>query len=150
MGLPSELIARLQQRSATWAPEPGATPDEIAALRGRFPFLPQDYLSLLEACDGGEGELALPPRWLQLWSARGASEMSEHAQDLWPGLFAFASSGGIETIAIDRRRPEPWPIVMLDAIAGVESIEVIATDWPGFGSAIGHAYAGGGPAVQDG
>jgi hypothetical protein len=101
--------------------------------------LPKDYVSLLRCTNGGEGPLALPPLYFMLYEAEYASDLngSTEQRHLFPGFFVFGSNGGLETIAFDTRVAEPWPIVMYDAVAGIESAEPIAKDMGEFIRAIG-------------
>jgi len=57
---------------------------------------------------------------------------------LYPGLLFFGSNGGLERIAFDMRssRP-PWPIVMIDPVAGNDSAVPIAHHLEEFVEAIG-------------
>jgi hypothetical protein len=49
----------------------------------------------------------------------------------------FGSNGGLESIAFDLRVGPPWPIVMIDQIAGPESAKEIAANMGAFIEAIG-------------
>jgi hypothetical protein len=109
--------------------------------------LPDELLDLLRFSDGGEGELALAPCWFVLapcWfvldpvaeiirSLRTPVEQAEY-----PGFVFFGGNGGLERIALDARDgSEPWPVVMIDPIAGAGSAERIAPDMEHFVNAIG-------------
>ncbi len=54
-----------------------------------------------------------------------------------PDFFVFAGNGGLESIAFDLRNGPPFPVVMIDPIAGPESAEQIAPDIVAFIEAIG-------------
>ena len=55
----------------------------------------------------------------------------------FPNFMFFDSNGGLELIAIDLRSGPPWPIVMIDPVAGPDSAEQIAPDVLTFIEAIG-------------
>jgi hypothetical protein len=124
----------------TWSGEPGATQEEIQALRAAVPFvLPEQYVELLCQCNGGEGELALPPLWFQLHSAQAVVELwnDPHYRQTYPNLFFFGGNGGLESIAFDMSVAPPWPVVAVDCIAGPESLQRIAPNIGDFIEAIG-------------
>jgi hypothetical protein len=59
--------------------------------------LPDEYLELLRAVNGGEGPLAIEnPGWFQLWRAEDVLKCNEGYQvgEWFPGCFFFGSSGG--------------------------------------------------------
>src|SRR6218665_864588 len=123
-----------------WCGAPGAKDEDIAALRSELPFEPPaEYLDLLRVSNGGEGELALPPLWLQLFDISFALQLwsDTHYRKEYPMLFFFGSNGGFESIAVDMSRPKPWPVVMVDCVAGIESSEVISQSMASFIQAIG-------------
>ena len=76
-----------------WEPNAGATEEEIAILvaKTRKP-LPEDYLNLLRKHNGGEGDLALEPMWLQLWCIK---DVIENNQAAWREVVAVAITNGI-------------------------------------------------------
>lgn len=126
-----------------WTPKPPATSDEIDKLKRSVRIdLPKTYLDMLRHYNGGEGEIALPPMWLQLWCVDEVIENYgiEFYEKQFPGYFFFASNGGMESIAMRRTQSGTIEIVMLDAIAGLSSVEVIATDFGSFESTIGRVY----------
>jgi len=126
-----------------WTPNPPATSAEIDKLKAAAPIeLPDAYLRILKRYNGGEGEIALPPMWLQLWSVDEVIEnlSVEFYRKEFPGYFFFASNGGMESIAMRKSSLGAVEIVMLDAIAGLSSAEVIASDFASFGEAIGKVY----------
>ncbi len=130
----------LKSRGSNWHSQGGASDEELSALQAAVSVsLPNEYLALLRASNGGDGELALAPLWLQLHSASEVADLqqSKFHKEEFPGLLFFASNGGLESIAFDTRAGEPWPIVMVDCIAGIESAELIATDITEFIDAIG-------------
>jgi hypothetical protein len=131
-------LDRLRDASAPWRwkPNPPATPGAIAHLVRAAPApLPPDYVALLRACDGGEGALGLPPLWLVLWNA--AMVVDHGVRDAWPGLLAFGTNGGDETIAFEMLDGRDWPIVAYEPAAGADSVRRIAPDVAAFVDAIG-------------
>lgn len=125
-----------------WHRENPATIDDISKLHTQLPFqAPDSYINLLMFSNGGEGELALPPLWLQLFDIQFVIQFwqDSHYRKEFPYLFFFASNGGLESIAFNMEGQEPWPIVMVDCIAGLESAKQIANNIEEFIQAIGVA-----------
>jgi hypothetical protein len=138
----SGVAAILASPGRKWFGKPPATPTEIAALQDAVKIkLPEEYLELILACNGGEGELALAPLWFQLFDTFYAIEMAtdQFYRTDFNGFFFFGSNGGLESIAFDMRGVHPWPIVMVDCIAGIKSAETIAPNIREFIEAIGVA-----------
>lgn len=136
MGIASHLSA--PERS--WCARPPANRSVVRLVQKAAPDkLPTEYLDLLRYGDGGEGPLALPALYFMLYPAKEVAELNSSAdqRDLYPGLFTFGSNGGLESIAFDTRAKRPWPVVMFDPVAGVESAVVIARDMSAFVAAIG-------------
>jgi hypothetical protein len=138
----------LSDPARQWTPEPGASADEVSALVAASPCpLPTALVDLLRFSNGGEGELALPPRLFMLDSV---SEIVRGFDDTFlreefPGFLFFGGNGGLERIALDIRSGNPpFPVVMIDPIAGPESAEQIAPDFSSFADAIGLEYQDGG------
>jgi hypothetical protein len=130
--------ARLVDASSPWRwlPRPPAAAEAIARLeRAADVPLPADYLELLRTCDGGEGALGLAPLWLVLWDADRAAEHGR--AEAWPGLFAFGTNGGEETLAFDLRERGRAPVVMFDPDGGVDTVRTIAPDVAALVAAIG-------------
>jgi hypothetical protein len=126
--------------SREWRPAPGAAPEEIDRLVQALPFtLPGDYVAFLRLTNGGEGEFALAPLWFQLFDVACAIEMwnSPHHRKYYPRHFFFGSNGGLESIAMDMTGVAPWPVVMLDLVAGLESSVTIAPSFTDFLSHVG-------------
>ncbi|HLO62103.1 MAG TPA: SMI1/KNR4 family protein [Azonexus sp.] len=124
-----------------WLAAEPAPPDQIEGLLRTYPDLPTDYISLLLISNGGEGELNLLPQWLQLYDAKFVANLASDVISKWhPGFIFFASNGGLETIAFDTRGSKPWPVVMVDTIAGPESAVVIAQSFSSFIEAIGISF----------
>lgn len=123
-----------------WSGEPGASYEEIESLKAALPFEPPtEYVDLLRVSNGGEGELALPPLWFQLFDVNFALQLwsDQHYRNEYPNLYFFGSNGGLESIALDMSQPKPWPVVMVDCVAGLESLEIIAPNMASFIYAIG-------------
>lgn len=134
------IKAILSAQGRQWRGKAPATEAEIEELTKAVRFeLPPRYLELLRENNGGEGELALSPLWFQLFDIASAIQMAddEFYRSEFDGLFFFGSNGGLESIAFDMRGPSPWPIVMVDCIAGVESAECVAASIEEFVEAIG-------------
>jgi len=129
--------------STDWDSNPPATEDEIKHLKEAVNFnLPEGYTSILKKFNGGEGELNLPPMWLRLWDIEEVIENLEielYKEEL-PSLFFFASNGGMELIALREISFSQTDIVMVDPVAGIESIESIALNFNEFENAIGIPY----------
>jgi SMI1 / KNR4 family (SUKH-1) len=135
----------LCQPGRVWSGNPPASKDDILRLResSKIP-LPQEYFDLLTFSNGGEGPLALPPLIFVLYSVDEAYEeiIDEDNKDLYPGYIFFGGNGGMEAIAFDVRGNPPWPIVMMDRIAGEESAIEIARDLAQFITAVGLEFSG--------
>ena len=101
--------------------------------------LPREYLELLRFGNGGEGPLALPPLWFQLYAVKDciALCLNQEILERFPTFMFFGSNGGLESIAFDFREGAPWRIVMVDQIAGTESAQEIAPNIGAFIEAIG-------------
>ncbi|HEX7045548.1 MAG TPA: SMI1/KNR4 family protein [Burkholderiales bacterium] len=123
-----------------WHPRPPAAEAQLAKLRDqvRFP-LPAEYLDLLRRGNGGEGALALPPLWLQLWSADEAVEFARFRiyAHRFPGCFFFAANGAGEHMAMRRAAADLVEIVVVELGLGPDSAQVIAPDFAAFIQAIG-------------
>ena len=123
-----------------WRSVDGASNSEIESLLAALPFSPPaEYIALLRLSNGGEGELALPPLWFQLFDIAFVIRQwqDRHYRSEYPNLFFFGSNGGLESIAFDMSNNQPWPIVMVDCVAGMESAENIASCVEHFIAAIG-------------
>lgn len=119
------------------APATEAEIEKLTAVVGFDP--PARYLDLLRCGNGGEGPLALSPLWLQLWSVEEVVDFSRFTlyRRRFPGYFFFASNGASENLAMRRSRDGLLEIVTIDITMGIESAEVIATDFDAFVGAIG-------------
>jgi hypothetical protein len=131
----------LSQPKREWQAEAPASEVEIALLESRARAnLPAEYLELLRFSNGGEGPLALPPLWFQLYAVKDCIDLchaNQHVLENFPTFMFFGSNGGLESIAFDLRVGPPWPIVMIDQIAGPESAKKIAPNMATFIEAIG-------------
>lgn len=114
----------------------GATPEDLAQLRTVVPGdLPARYIALLAFSNGGEGPLAINPYNLCLdpGDDGGGDVRSEnHGQTDLNGFLIFGGNGGGEYLAFDTRYGAPWPVVLIDMVAGGDSAEVIAPDFDAF------------------
>lgn len=114
----------LSEPGREWRKVDGASLPHIAELKSALPFEPPaEYVEFLRYSNGGEGELALEPLWFQLFDVAYAIQLwrDDNYRREYPDLFFFGSNGGLESIAIDMSCPQPWPIVMVDCIAGLDS-----------------------------
>jgi hypothetical protein len=83
--------------------------------------------------------LALPPLVFALDDVDAiiSSLQDSQTRALYPGMVFVGGNGGLERIAFDTRGPEPpWPIVMMDPVAGNESAVTIARDFAEFVDAV--------------
>ena len=139
-----DIAAILGEPDRVWYRWVGATDQQIQFLLSKAPAaLPDELIALLRFSNGGEGDLALPPL---LFALDSVEQIVEGMQDpfykqMFPGFLFFGGNGGLEKIALDLRAgTPPWPVVMIDPIAGPESAEVIAANFATFVTAIGHEY----------
>jgi len=104
--------------------------------------LPHDYLDLLRYSNGGGGELALRPLLFYPYEITYTIELLQEKPfgDLHDQFFIFGSNGGLELIALDLRSGQPFPVVMIDPIAGEDSAVEIASNTRQFVAAIGLEY----------
>ncbi len=105
--------------------------------------LSDEYFELLRFSNGGAGDLALPPRWFVLFSVNEVLERmcDDFYHKEFPNFFFFGSNGGMEQIAFDMQKEKPYPIVMIDPIAGSDSAVEIASNINQFVEAIGIEYS---------
>jgi SMI1 / KNR4 family (SUKH-1) len=102
--------------------------------------LPSEYGELLRLNNGGEGELALAPLRFQLFEVRWAITLAsdEFYKAQFPDILFFGGNGGLESIGFDmREKHQPWPIVAIDCIAGLDSLVTISANISDFIEAIG-------------
>lgn len=123
-----------------WRAVPGATEASLARLAAASPItLPNEYLRFLAYSDGGEGPLAVQPYYFQIDPAEEAAlalEDRRHAE-FFPGFIIIGSNGGGEYVALDVRGSSPWPVIMIDMVAGPESAQVIAPHFEAFMDLVG-------------
>jgi hypothetical protein len=137
------IEAVLNESHREWSSRHPASEKALEQLRAIAPAaLPDEYLALLRYTNGGEGPLALPPLYFILYKSEYVIEMnlSTDQRELYSGYFVIGSNGGLETIAFDTRGTGPWPIVMYDAVAGMESGVTIAKNMEEFVCAMGLEY----------
>jgi hypothetical protein len=115
----AEELARLARHPGAWVGAPPASESALQELAEAVTFkLPEAYVELLRASNGGDGFLPVQPYCLCLWPAeevRRSHDGYEVSRDA-PGLFAFATSGGGELLAFDLREGPPHPIVAIPCI----------------------------------
>ncbi len=125
-----------------WHPELGASESDVAKLVSSIPLaLPSSYLELLRSSNGGEGDIPVNPLWFQLFDIDSVISLWRDTfyRTEYSSLFIFGSNGSGETIALDISCSQPWPVVCVDCIAGMESAEVIADSFELFFNLIGYA-----------
>ena len=123
-----------------WQGSAPASESEIRELENVLGvWLPSEYIELLRLNNGGEGELAVPPLWFQLFDVE--SVITRASDDFYktefPGILFFGGNGGLESIGIDMRAEQPWPIVAIDCIAALDSLVIISAKMGDFIEAIG-------------
>jgi hypothetical protein len=136
-------IQEMLGSNRSWTRQDPASEDQIALLEAHARAkLPLEYVALLRFSNGGEGPLALVPLYFQLYSVKDCIELchSKNIIEQFPDFIFFGSNGGLESIAFDLRTGPPWPIVMIDPIAGPESAERIAPDMSAFIAAVGREW----------
>jgi hypothetical protein len=142
MPLDRPISQLLSEARREWQSKPGADEGEITELCKLAPFeLPKEYLDLLRFCNGGYGELDAPPLLLSLDSIEESVHYNEDEsrKKFFRDFWFIGGNAGLEMIAFDLRGGPPWPIVMIDPIAGPESAEKIAENMADFIPKIGLA-----------
>jgi hypothetical protein len=122
-----------------WQGAAPASEVEIRALENVLGVsLPSEYVELLRLNNGGEGELALRPLWFELFDVEFAISLAtdDFYKAEFPKIFFFGGNGGLESIGFDMRGKQPWPIVAVDCIAGLDSLVIISANIAGFIEAI--------------
>ncbi|WP_156401545.1 SMI1/KNR4 family protein [Duganella sp. Root1480D1] len=113
-----------------WLRNSSAPQALIDKLCRECPFpIPSGLLALWAYSNGGEsGHLDLPPGTFILDRVEEAivSLTRDFECTEFPGLFFFSGNGGLERLALDYRASASPLVVMVDPIAGIESVEVIA------------------------
>jgi hypothetical protein len=136
----SKVAEILKQPNRNWSGNPPASEENILRLIQSCKVkLPDEYLDLLRFSNGGEGDLALPPLLFVLLNVDEVLEMLKDNlyREEFPDFPFFGGNGGLEKIAFNLRNAEPYPIVMIDPIAGLEGAVEIASDMAQFFAAIG-------------
>jgi hypothetical protein len=137
----SELLSQPERKFERVSP---ASPSELQRLISASPVdLPTEYLDLLRYSNGGGGGLALPPLLFYPYESAYVVELLRDRpfDDLHDQFFIFGSNGGLELIALDLRGKLPFPVVMIDPIAGEDSAVEIAPNMGQLVEAIGLEYA---------
>ncbi len=139
----SNVDKLLSEPQRNWEKRTGATSEEINHLIEEVKIeLPTEILELLRFSNGGFGDLVCPPRLLRLYSCDEiiAAYKEEWLKEDFLGFLFIGSNAGLESIAIDYRETKPYPVVMIDRIAGPKSAKVISPDCKAFVAAIGLPY----------
>src|SRR5882724_8625046 len=101
----------LCQDEREWIPKEPASDADIAQLTERVQReLPTEYIELLRFSNGGEGPLALPPRYFALYSVKDCIALfhdNRHINEQFPSFMLFGGNGGIEYLAFDLRVGPP-------------------------------------------
>jgi hypothetical protein len=134
----AEILNDPQRR---WLRRPGAAEADVQRVldAARVP-LPEALAETLRLSNGGEAPLS---RGSQLFVLDGVAEMLESLSDPFltqecSGLVFFGGDGARERFAIDTRDGlPPWPIVMVDPIAGPDSARRIAASFEDFMAVVG-------------
>lgn len=141
-----DIATILTQPGRDWYRVPGAAEAQVQRLVSLAPVrLPGALLDLLRFSDGGEGELALPPGRFVLDPVEEIirSLLDPGDRESYPGFVFVGGNGGLERIALDcRAGAEPWPVVMVDPVAGPGSAEPVAPGFEAFANAIGLEFTG--------
>ncbi len=124
-----------------WHSVQGATPDALKSLQAMAPAgIPASYFALLSLSDGGEGPLPVHPLYFCLDPVSEVVERQQtgtYGQPEFQDVFIFGSNGAGEYLALDLRQGLPWPVIIIDMIAGVESAEVVSEDFDSFLNLVG-------------
>ncbi len=130
----------LKQPHRKWSGNPPASEAEIFKLIQYCEVkLPDEYLDSLCFSNGGEGDLALPPLLFVLFNVEEVLEMlsDNFYLEEFPEFLFFDGNGGLERIAFDLGKGEPYPVVMVDPIAESDSAIEIAPNMIQFIQAMG-------------
>ena len=120
-----------------------AAAQAIAALRERFPALPDDYFEFLARHNGGEGSLGVNPGWFQLWPAESVVESSDGygLPTFLPGYTAIGSNGGGELFVFASSGMPPG-LFMVPAIGMArETLALVAPSFTQFVAAFGREWS---------
>jgi hypothetical protein len=108
--------------------KPPCPPRELVDFLERVGPIPhQDYLDFIANHNGCSGPVGADG-YLSLWPADEVVSRTEDLAEFAPGLLLFASDGGNEAFAFDKRHAR-WPIVMVPmiGISHEDAIPVAAT-----------------------
>lgn len=136
----SWVAETLNQPNKKWQGSSPALENQIAKLISVCKIdLPEEFLDLLRFSNSGEGEIALPPLIFRLDTVDEIIDAINNPiyQEEFANFLFFGGNGGLELIALDLRKPKPFPVVMIDPIAGKESAIEIAVNMTEFIKAIG-------------
>jgi hypothetical protein len=139
----SWVIEVLSQPNKKWTRFSSATERQIAKLISACKIdLPEELLDLLRFSNGGEGEIALPPRIFRLNTVDEIIDLvdDEFYREEFADFLFFGGNGGIEMFALNLRKPIPFSVVAIDPIGGSESAIEIAANMTEFIKAIGFEY----------
>ena len=105
--------------------------------------LPDDYVRLLRSTNGCEGELAIEPGWVQLWSTEDIFNLNQSyaVEEFHPGYFGFGSSGGGVMFAFNVHSAQSSAVfgIPFDSI-DPDDIVVVANDFSTFARAMGYPW----------
>lgn len=121
----------LDRPGSGWFSKAPASQALIGELCATSPVLiPLDLLELWSFSNGGESDyLSLPPCNFVLDSVEQVIQTltDDHYRTEYPSLFFFGGNGGLERLALDYRGAAGPAVVMIDPIAGLGSVQVIAS-----------------------
>lgn len=140
MSLRSELVSR----SGEWTLRAPASTKALASLRASVGFeLPAAYLDLLRVSNGGEGDLAADPYWVELFTTEEVMPASEqlNTQELAPGFLCIGTAG-VELVALDLRHATPCPVVILPDPPDPAKLRPLADNFEAFIGLLGIEGAG--------
>ena len=140
MSLRSELVSR----SGEWTLRAPASIQALASLRAAVSFqLPAAYLDLLQVSNGGEGDLAVDPHWVELFTAEDVMTANRRldSQELARGFLCIGESG-VELIAIDCRHAPLCPVVSMPDPPDPAKLRSLAANVEAFVEFLGIESAG--------
>lgn len=136
-----DVAALFRKPNRQWYAVEGAAEHQLERLQTLSSVvLPEELLQLLRYSNGGEGDLAIPPGSFVLDPIEEIIACLERPfeREEFPGFLFFGGNGAGERLALDMRVGcSPWPVVMIDPIAGQESAEQVAESFAFFVEAIG-------------
>jgi hypothetical protein len=93
------MLPLLHHSITAFASLPAATPEQLEAVRSKFPNLPQEYFDLMQLAT--EIQLGLPDDgYLRIWSPEGPADYYEgyHFHQYMPGAIPIGDNGGCKAI----------------------------------------------------